>query len=64
MTTGTTTGAALGTITDELSAHVVVYVWNGRMYGTALPGYSSCHQTVYCCPGCEAGTKDDPGLWV
>ena len=35
MTTGTTTGAALGTITDELSAHVVVYVWNGRMYGTA-----------------------------
>ena len=28
-------GAALGTITDELSAHVVLYVWNGRMYGTA-----------------------------
>ena len=38
MTTGNTTGAALGTITDELSAHhVVLYVGNGRM----LPGYSS-----------------------
>ena len=78
MTTGITTGAALGTITDELSAHVVLYVWNGRK----LPGHSSCYRGTARATGRRTAVwavrqgrlgrpwalgvnrSDGPGLWV
>ena len=71
-------GAALGTITDELSAHVVLYVWNGRM----LPGHSSCYWGTARATGRRTAVwavrqgrlgrpwalgvnrSDGPGLWV